>query len=103
MPNGSNGPGHMPCPRCSADIAPGLLTCPACQFLVHGRELEQLAKKAAETEQAGDLSRALASWRAALELLPSDSRQHQSIADRVTSLSKQVDASAPDKTELTGD
>ena len=34
------------CPECGSEVAPGLLVCPSCQWLVHGRRLKELAGSA---------------------------------------------------------
>jgi Zn-dependent protease len=79
------------CPECGGTIAPGLLACPGCARLVHGKELQQLAAVATAAEGAGDRTAALASWRRALELLPADSSQFQTIHQRLSALSAALD------------
>lgn len=83
------------CPDCGADIPPGFLSCPGCRRLVHAEELKSLAAEAEAAERAGDLSRALAAWRNALDRLPRDSRQFETLFDRVNTLSRRVDAPPP--------
>lgn len=80
------------CPDCGADIPPGFLNCPGCRRLVHAAELKALAAEAEAAEKAGDLARALAAWRNALDRLPGDSRQFQAVLERVNALSRRVDA-----------
>lgn len=82
--------------ECGTELAPALLACPACHRLVHREALDRLAREARAAEGAGDALRALSSWREALELLPSDSRQAAVVAERVTSLRDRVDEPAPD-------
>jgi len=72
-------------------MAPHLLSCPGCRSLIHAERLKTLAAEAERLQQAGDASAALATWRAALELLPADSRQYQTILAEVTALSQQLD------------
>jgi Zn-dependent protease len=86
--------GTRVCARCGTQIAPSLLGCPACGALVHAAELKRLAAEAEAAESAGDAARSLATWREALELLPSDSRQHATILARVEELSRRVDSGA---------
>src|SRR6266513_1733696 len=69
--NPSAAPAPPICPDCGAQVAPALLACPACHRLVHGAEL--------------------AAWRQALELLPPDTAQHQTVTARVAELSRAVD------------
>jgi len=79
------------CLQCGTQIAESLLACPGCRALVHAAKLQQLADAATRSTQSGDVSSALASWRQALELLPTDSRQHAVISAKVVELSHAVD------------
>jgi len=73
-----------------------MLACPSCARLVHAKELKQLAADADEAERRGDISGALASWRSALELLPAESRQYETLLKRIRDLSARIDdAPAP--------
>lgn len=83
------------CPQCRIQLAPSLLSCPSCQRLVHATQLNDLAAKAQEAQKAGDLFSEVGLWRQALELLPTPSRQHQVLADRITWLTQQIDSGAP--------
>ena len=87
------------CPSCGSEVARRLPSCPVCGWLVHGAELERLAREAQEAQDAGDLTTALQRWRRALELLPPASRQFQQIRAHLEELSRRVDAggSAPAK------
>jgi Zn-dependent protease len=71
-----------------------LLVCPKCHRLVHAEDLKRLASEAQVSEQANDLTTALSTWREALELLPRDSRQYQTISEKVGALSARVDTGA---------
>ena len=79
------------CPDCGAQVAPALLACPVCHRLVHAAELKRLAGEADQAKQTGDTSAELAAWRQALEFLPPDTAQHQTVAARVAELSRAVD------------
>ncbi len=79
------------CPQCGTHVAPALLACPSCQRLVHADELKRLAAQAEQATAAGDSSAALAAWRQALDLLPHDSTQYQTVAVRAQDLSRAVD------------
>ncbi len=85
---------HLLCAECGTQVAPRLVSCPACGWLVHGDELRRLASEAGEARAAGDLQGALAAWRRALELLPPASRQAETIAGKVELLARKVDAKA---------
>jgi Zn-dependent protease len=61
--------------------------------LVHAEALKALAQEADAAEQVGDLSAALVAWRKAAVLLPSGTRQHQVIAERIAGLGREIDAS----------
>ncbi len=84
---------HHPCAACGTQIAPRLVSCPACGWLVHGEELRRLAQQAEAARGAGDAQGSLAAWRGALELLPPASRQAEVIAGKVEELSREVDDS----------
>ena len=80
------------CGGCGADLGPGLLACPACARLVHGPEIKRQVADAEAAEAGGDLSAALAAWRAARELLPLASTQHAYMTGKVQRLSRAVEA-----------
>jgi Zn-dependent protease len=91
----AGGPGAVPlllCGGCGAALPASLLACPGCGKLVHAEELRALAGEAERAEQAGELSRALETWRRALALLPAASLQHQKIHEKVQALSALVQA-----------
>src|SRR6185295_14369727 len=80
------------CAGCGAELAPSLLACPSCHALVHADRLKALSAEAQALESASDWSGALERWRAALELLPHDTRQHALIAERATDLNRRIEA-----------
>jgi len=82
---GPEGSGH-PCPRCGAEVAPTLLSCPKCSALVYGAELTRLAAEAEGETANGDRHRALELWREALALLPQGCSQHRAVTAKVTAL-----------------
>lgn len=82
----------LSCPQCGTELAPTLLVCPVCHRLVHAEELKLLAAEAERSEQANDLTSALSMWRQALDFLPRDSRQYQTISEKISALSARVDA-----------
>ena len=79
------------CTQCGTQIAPALLACPSCQRLVHAEELKRWAATAERAENIGDPSAALAAWRQALDLLPTDATQHQVVSARIAVLSRSLD------------
>jgi Zn-dependent protease len=83
------------CPQCRTEIAATLLSCPSCGRLVHGGRLNELASGARAAEQVGDLPTAMSLWREALELLPKQSQQYQTISEKLASLGKQLDSAPP--------
>jgi Zn-dependent protease len=78
------------CASCGLTIPQTVLACPGCQKLVHGDELKRLVALAREHEVRGgvveSVKQALEAYHKALELLPSDSRQHAAITDKVMQL-----------------
>jgi Zn-dependent protease len=87
-------PAPASCPQCAAQLAPTMLACPRCAWLVHGERLTALAGEARQAEERVELSTALAAWREALDLLPSSSKQHQVIAAKITELGHSLPAGA---------
>jgi Zn-dependent protease len=84
-----------PCPNCGMVLAPALLLCPKCRGLVHRGELEALAEKAEQASARGEIGDALATWRKALPLLPSESKQHARITGLIRELREQLDRGLP--------
>ena len=87
-------PQRAACAQCGTELADSLLACPTCGRLVHADELKQLAAEAERATTGQDLVAALAAWRAAVELLPPDSKQHDAITTRIADLSRRVDQAA---------
>lgn len=79
------------CPECGTGLSASRLSCPACRQLVHKMELERLAQDAARAAEARDLRLEIQAWRQALELLPPESGQHVSIAQKVSALSRRLE------------
>jgi Zn-dependent protease len=61
---------------------------------VHTDALKRFAAEAERATESGDLVGALTAWRAAVDLLPPDSRQHDAISSRIADLSRRVDEAA---------
>ena len=89
------------CDGCGAELASGLLYCPACHRLVHTDRLKILAEAAESAERGEDLAAALAAWREALSLLPTGTRQYTVITERIASLGRRVDA-RPSRSTVVG-
>jgi len=80
----------MRCPGCGTEVSPARQSCPLCHALIHAEELKQLAREAEEAE-ADRPADALNAWRSALELLPPESGQARTIAQRAEALSRRVE------------
>ncbi len=80
------------CAGCGAELAPTLLSCPACRRLVHTDRLKELAETAESAERDENPSLALASWQEAMTLLPTGTRQHTLIGERIARLGRQVES-----------
>lgn len=97
------------CPRCGAEVAPRLLACPSCGWLVHGENLKELAQGAETAERENRLAAAVQLWRDALALLPAGSGQAHAIGARIEDLSRRLEqaggapaAAAPAWTRIGG-
>jgi Zn-dependent protease len=75
-----------PCPSCGLVLAPSLLACGACGALVYATELRALAEDAELAGSQGRNADAIAAWRAALPLLPPNTRQHAAIVSKLEAL-----------------
>jgi Zn-dependent protease len=83
------------CRDCGVALAPEMLACPSCQWLVHGERLKAIALEAERHEAGGDPSAALALWRELLTLLPEQSGQFRTVRDRAERLSQRIAAEPP--------
>ena len=70
---------------------------------MHAGDLKALAAAATEHDAAGRLTEARDAWTRALDLLPPASHQHAVIRDRVTELSKRIEAATPAGTRTSSD
>ena len=85
------------CKRCSGVLPPGALDCPQCHALVHEEQLERTAARARAYEANGSLWDAREQWRAALQLLPPQSKQAEWIRGHIRELDTTIKApGAPD-------
>jgi Zn-dependent protease len=83
--------GNSVCPQCGTELAPHARACPACGLLLFADKLKKLAASADAATAAGDLVQARTDWQKALELLPYDSKQHETISARVADLNARID------------
>jgi Zn-dependent protease len=80
------------CVGCGTELAPALLSCPACHRLVHAERLKLLAAQADQATERGDTQTALVAWRAAHELLPAGTGQSQAVSARIAELSRRAES-----------
>ena len=81
----------MNCPDCGSEVSSSRLSCPVCQRLLHKEALEKLAAEAENARKKRELRDEISAWRRTLELLPPESRQHESIALRVAELGRSLE------------
>jgi Zn-dependent protease len=82
------------CARCSTELPPDALSCPACGSLIHADTLKHVAAEAEVATRAGDLVSARNQWAIALSLLPAHSQQHAVIRDRLAGLDRSIESPA---------
>jgi Zn-dependent protease len=82
------------CPQCATQFGPDMTVCPGCGRLLHTDQLNALAQAAREATATGDLSTALANWREALALLPTNSRQYEVVSAKIAELGQHVSSGA---------
>ncbi len=74
------------CVGCGIELAPALLTCPACHRLAHADRLERLAAAAEQAHQSNDRPAALRLWREALPLVPPGTKLHADVSAKIQAL-----------------
>lgn len=74
------------CPSCGHELELGALACPACHALVHGAELNALAREAKVLESQRQYARAREVWFRSLRLLPPDAKQAEWVREKLLSL-----------------
>jgi len=82
------------CTRCTTELPPDALVCPACGVLIHGSTLKDLAAKADTAARTGDLLSARDHWTTALGLLPAYAQQHAAIRERIAELTRRINAAS---------
>jgi Zn-dependent protease len=74
------------CPHCGHSLVLGATACPECHTLIHGADLNALARDAKALEARGDYAQAREMWNRSLPLLPHDSKQAEWVRDHVRAL-----------------
>ena len=77
------------CPQCSAEVTEEALSCPQCNRLTRGAELENLARQAKAAWRIGKFAEEHDLWKRSLLLLPQDTVQYAKIEARVAELEQQ--------------
>lgn len=72
------------------------MACPACGWLRFSDELKRLAAEADDHLRAGRFTESLAAWRTALDLLPPNSLQYETVSARIAEIGRQG-ASKPEQ------
>ena len=83
------------CPNCGHELALGALACPVCHVLIHGAQLNALAREAKELEAQSRLAEAREVWQRSLAMLPHDSKQAEWVQEHLRSLADQTTEAAP--------
>lgn len=80
------------CSNCDCELPLGSLACPQCHTLIHGAELDALAREARALEAKAEFPQAREIWNRALALLPPDSKQAAWVNDRLSALEASLSA-----------
>ena len=80
------------CPSCSHWLPDGTLACPDCQTLTYGQYLAGIAAEAQQLEQQLKWAEARDRWNSALQWLPPDTRQAESIQQHVAQIDARLKA-----------
>lgn len=83
------------CPNCGGDLPLGALACSTCHTLVHGAELDALAREARALEAKLEFAQTREVWNRALALLPPDAKQAEWVKEKLRALETAQNA-APD-------
>jgi len=83
------------CASCGTELPPHAIACPACGTLVYSDKLKAIAAGADAALASGDLSGARAQWENALQFLPPDSKQYDTIKARIADLTTRIDGTNP--------
>ncbi len=87
------------CKGCGTQVPAGFLICPNCKKLLYSDRLRELATQAEQASGRGDAAAVLAAWRSALELLPAESKQHETIRQKIAELIKNAPQASKTQTE----
>lgn len=74
------------CPGCGRELPLGALVCPECHTLVHGRELDVLAREAQAHEAKREWGAAREAWNRSLAMLPADAKQAEWVRGKMRAL-----------------
>jgi Zn-dependent protease len=80
------------CPSCSHWLPDGTLACPDCQTLTYGQHLAGIAVEAQQLEQEQKWAEARDRWRSALQWLPENTRQAESIQQHIAVIDARMKA-----------
>ena len=80
------------CPNCSHWLPDGTLACPDCQTLTYGQHLAGIAAEAQQLEQHLKWAEARDRWHSALQWLPENTRQAESIQQHIAQLDARIKA-----------
>jgi len=83
------------CLDCGSDVAEAVLACPACGQLLHSDTLKRLAGEAESASGSGRTEEAIAAWRKALALVPTETRQSASILRKIEALEQNGGSAVP--------
>ncbi len=85
------------CPTCSHWLPDGTLACPDCQTLTYGVHLSQIAYSAQELEQEQKWAEARERWKSALQWLPEDTQQAESVRVHIAQIDARTQAAEDQK------
>lgn len=74
------------CPNCGQELTLDALACPRCHALLHGVELDAMAREAKALEGSREWVQARELWNRSLPLLPPDSKQAEWVRDHLRAL-----------------
>lgn len=89
------------CPACSHWLPEGTLACPDCQALTYGRYLSAVAMSAQQLEQEQKWSEARERWVSALQWLPQETTQAETVRQHIAQIDARGRAAEDEKARWT--
>jgi len=89
------------CPSCSHWLPEGTLACPDCHTLAYSQHLGRIASEAQQLEQQQKWPEARDRWRTALQWIPADAAQAETLRNHIAQIDSRLQAAEDQKARWT--